>query len=456
MDFKDFKLKDDLQGTLITKGFLTPTKIQEKFIPLALSGKDILAKSETGSGKTLAYTLSILNSITNDGVGALIVAPTKELVLQIKEVIKEFTKHLNLNVVSITGGSDFTRQRLNLKTANIVVGTTGRLLDHLERRTLKLHKLKFLVLDEADVMLDMGFIDDIDRIEKACPRTKQIFMLSATFNDKVKILANKYLKNPEIIEMTKDNKIVENIEQCYILCLKKGKFETLLKFVKTLYKEKTIIFCNTKKMAEEIYKKLKTSEIKSEYINGDLSFAERKKVINNFKSFNNNLLIATDVASRGLDIDNVEYIINYDIPENFDSYIHRIGRTARAGKSGLSLSLINTQKQLDFFKENLQGYKLTELKVKKDDRTNQTIFVKTNTQNFDFDKEINFKKNKQNKENKISKNNNKKHNKNLDNKQSFKKDKNKKLNNKNSFDKNKKYNKNDKLKSKKLRTKRGK
>ena len=296
--------------------------------------------------------------------------------------------------MAITGGSDFTRQRLNLKTANIVVGTTGRLLDHLERRTLKLHKLKYLVLDEADVMLDMGFIEDIRKIEKACPKIKQTFLLSATFNDKVKELANDFLSNPEILEMSKDNKIVDNIEQCYILCLKKGKFETLLKFVKTLYKEKTIIFCNTKKMAEELYLKLKKNEIKSEYINGDLSFNERKKVINNFKSFNNNILIATDVASRGLDIDNVEYVINYDIPENFDSYIHRIGRTARAGKNGLSLSLINTQKQLDFFKENLTNYKLTELKVKKDDKTNQTLFVKTKTENFDFDKDVNFKKNK--------------------------------------------------------------
>ena len=150
-------------------------------------------------------------------------------------------------------------------------------------------------------------------------------------------------------------------------------------------------------MAEELYTKLKKNDIKSEYINGDLSFNERKKVINNFKSFNNNLLIATDVASRGLDIENVEYVINYDIPENFDSYIHRIGRTARAGKNGLSLSLINTQKQLDFFKENLKNYNLTELKVKKDDRTNQTIFVKTNTVNFDFEKDVNFKKNKSNK-----------------------------------------------------------
>jgi len=390
MNFEDFKLNNSLILSLKNKGYILPTKIQELFIPSALQNKDILAKSETGSGKTLAYTLSILNNINEDGLQALIVAPTKELVLQIKEVVKEFAKPLNFNVVAITGGSDFTRQRLNLKTANIVVGTTGRLLDHLERRTLKLHKLKFLVLDEADVMLDMGFIDDIKRIEKACPKIKQTFMLSATFNENVKNLANEFLIQPKVLEMYKDNKIVDSIEQTYILCLKNGKFETLLKFLKTLNKEKTIVFCNTKSMAQELYKKLKQNNIKSEFINGDLSFIERKSVINNFKSNANNILIATDVASRGLDINNVEFVINYDIPENFDSYIHRIGRTARAGKSGMSLSLISSQKQLDFFKDNLKNYNLVELKIKRDDKSNQIVFIKANTKNFDFNEKVNF------------------------------------------------------------------
>lgn len=386
MKFEELNLKEEILKTLKDFNFEALTQVQQKFIPTANLGCDILCKSETGSGKTLAYSLPILNSINDDGVRALICVPTKELAIQIRNVLNDFCKSLNLNVCAVFGGSDFTRQRYALKTANIVVGTTGRLIDHIERRTLKLHKLKFLVLDEADVMLDMGFIEDIKRIEKACPKIKQTFMLSATFNEKVKNLAESFLINPKIIEMTKDNKIVDKISQCYILCLKKGKFETLVKFLRTLFLEKVIVFVNTKKMAEELCKKLSDKEIYSEFINGDLDLNQRKKVIQNFKSSKNNILIATDVASRGLDIENVDYVINFDMPEVVDSYIHRIGRTARAGKSGVSVSLINSQKQLEFLHENLKGYNLVELKVKKDDKTNQTIFVKTKTENFDFNK----------------------------------------------------------------------
>lgn len=389
MEFKDFDLNNKLIETLNNMSFFSPTEVQQKFIPVALGGEDILCKSETGSGKTLAYGLPTLNKICDDGIQALILAPTKELAIQIKQVLEVFCKNLGLNICAVFGGSDFTRQRYSLKTANVVVGTTGRIIDHIQRRTLKLHKLKFLVLDEADVMLDMGFIEDIKKIAKACPKIKQTFMLSATFNDKVKTLANDYLIKPQIIELYKDNKIVDKISQCYILCLKKGKFETLVKFLRTIFHEKVIIFVNTKKMAEELHKKLKDKEISSEFINGDLDLKERKKVIQNFKNQKNNILIATDVASRGLDIENVDYVINFDMPEVLESYIHRIGRTARAGKSGVSLSLINSQKQLEFLFENLKQYDLTELKVKRDDRLNQYVFVKTKTENFDFDNKNN-------------------------------------------------------------------
>ena len=385
MNFQEMLLNERILETLKNLGFVLPTVVQQKFIPCAMGNNDILCRSETGSGKTLAYGLPILNNISDDGVQALIVAPTKELAIQIKQVLEVFCKNLRLNICAVFGGSDFTRQRYALKTANVVVGTTGRLLDHIDRRTIKLHKLKFLVLDEADVMLDMGFIEDIKKIEKACPKIKQTFMLSATFSEKVKALANEYLINPQIIELGKDNKIVDTISQCYILCLKKGKFETLVKFLRTTFQEKVIIFVNTKKMAQELYQKLKDKQILSEYINGDIELKERKKVIQNFKSSKNNILIATDVASRGLDIENVDYVINFDMPQVPESYIHRIGRTARAGKSGVSLSLINSQSQLDFLFENFKKYNLTELKVKHDDKINQFVFVKTKTDNFNFD-----------------------------------------------------------------------
>ena len=413
MEFKKLKLNDNLISCLTMQGFLTPTKIQEKFIPKALVGCDILAKSETGSGKTLAYLLPILNNVKQDGIQALIVVPTKELALQVKQTLNSFIKFTNLNIATVVGGSDFTRQRFALKTANIVIGTTGRLIDHINRRTLKLHKLNYLVLDEADEMLDMGFVNDIKQIYKACPKQKQTFMLSATFNDKVKNLANEFLNKPEIIEFSKDNKIVNTVEQCYILCVKKGKFETLTKFLNTLYKEKTIIFVNTKKMAEELFFKLKDKEITSCFLHGDLTLNERKANLNKFKN-NTDILIATDVASRGLDINNVTYIINYDMPQDSETYIHRLGRTARAGKSGLSLSLINSQTQLDFLINNFANYKLTELKVKRDDKLNKNIFVKTHHEEFDFNAPQNpkFKKKKQTKPEKIKENKKNKTNKN--------------------------------------------
>lgn len=449
MKFEELKLDENIVETLKILGFVSPTKVQEQFLPKAIDGCDILCKSETGSGKTLAYSIPILNKVDDDGVQALIVAPTKELAIQIKQVLESFCKKLNLNVVAVFGGSDFTRQRYSLKTANIVVGTTGRLLDHIERRTLKLHKLKFLVLDEADVMLDMGFIEDVKKIEKACPKIKQTFFLSATFNEKVKDLAKNYLINPEIIELSKDNKVVDNISQCYCLCLKKGKFETLVKFLRSIFHEKVMVFVNTKKMAEELCKKLKDKEIYSEFINGDLDLKERKKVINNFKSSKNNILIATDVASRGLDIENVDYVVNFDMPEMAESYIHRIGRTARAGKSGVSISLINSETQQQFLIENFSKYNLTELKVKFDEKLNQYIFVKTQSKIFDF-LEKNNKKNLV--KNKVEKDEKSFKNKIKNDKKSFK---NKEKNVRNSFkNKDKKDKNNNKFNTKKSKSQR--
>lgn len=422
MQFSDFELNEKILRSLKDLGFFAPNDVQERFIPMAKNGADVLCKSETGSGKTLAYVLPIVNAIcslkdqlesenqsgTKFALKALVCAPTKELVLQIKHVFDDFCKSVDIKTCAIIGGSDFTRQRMALKTAEIVIGTTGRLLDHLDRRTIKLNNLKFFVLDEADEMLDMGFVDDIMKIEKACPKQRQNFLLSATFDEKVKNLASSFMKNPQIIEMTKDNKVVSKISQCYVLCKKNGKFETIVKFLKNLYKEKVIIFVNTKKMAEELNAKLKQKEIYCEFISGDLLLRERKRVMDRFRSGENDILIATDVASRGLDIENVNFVINYDMPQEKDIYIHRVGRTARAGKDGVSLSLINSEKQLCFLLENFGESGLVELKVKKDDRLNKYVFVKSDKkQEFDFSEKQKFKaKNSFERKNKSDKNNN--------------------------------------------------
>lgn len=382
MEFRDLKINDNLKTNLMLANFLTLTYVQEKSLNYALSGNDMIIKSVTGSGKTLVYALTILNRIENNGVQGLVVLPTRELAIQVKEQFNKINKNTNLKVACVYGGSDFTRQRYELKNANIVIGTPGRLLDHLERRTLKLHNLKVFVLDEADEMLNMGFIDDIKKIIKATPKYKQNLMLSATFNEKVKTLAESFLNEPVIVETSVENKVVKDVKQTYIKCLKKGKFETLAKFLK-INSEKTLIFVNTKKMAEELHAKLKKQGINSVYLHGDLTQNERKKTINQFKN-NENILIATDVASRGLDIQNIEFVINYDIPKEPEIYIHRVGRTARAGKTGMSLSLINSNNQLEFILTNFNEYNLVELCVQ--NINGEVCFVENkNTKPFKFE-----------------------------------------------------------------------
>jgi len=371
MEFKDLKINDKLKSGLMLEGFLTLTEIQKKVLPTALNKSDMLIKSVTGSGKTLTYVIPVLNNIENENVQALVVCPTKELAIQVKNVFTKINKNKDIKISCIYGGSDFTRQRLNLKSANIVIGTPGRLLDHINRRTLKLHKLKTLILDEADVMLNMGFIDEVSKIIKATPKHKQTLMLSATFTDRIKDLASTFLNNPTIIETSSKNIVVSEVNQTYIKCLKKGKFETLIKFLKQ-NEEKSLIFVNTKKMAEELNLKLKKVNINSIYLHGDLLLKERKRAVNLFQN-NVDILIATDVASRGLDISGIEYVINYDLPQDPDTYIHRIGRTARAGKTGMSLSLVNSETQLKFLLDNFSEYKLVELKIIKKDGKN--IFI---------------------------------------------------------------------------------
>ena len=383
MEFKDLKISDNLKTNLMLEGFLTPTLVQEKSLNFALNNKDMIIKSVTGSGKTLVYILTILNKIEKNGVQALVILPTRELAMQVKEQFLRVNKNTNLKVSCVYGGSDFTRQRYDLKDANIVIGTPGRLIDHIERRTLKLHNLKVFVLDEADEMLDMGFIDDIKRIIKATPKYKQNLMLSATFDEKVKALAESFLNEPVIIETSVENKVVKDVKQTYVKCLKKGKFETLVKFLNN-NTEKTLIFVNTKKMAEELYTKLKKCGINSIYLHGDLTQNERKKSLNLFKN-NENILIATDVASRGLDIKDIEFVINYDIPKESEIYIHRVGRTARAGKTGMSLSLINSTNQLEFIISNFSEYNLVELSVQ--NINGQTCFVENkNPTQYNFEK----------------------------------------------------------------------
>lgn len=341
--FEMLGLETDLVMSIYDNGFVTPTKIQEKSIPVILSGKDLVGKSQTGSGKTLAYLLPTIQKIDRDvfGTQVLIICPTRELSQQVanetKKIISVYDE--KLKVVSLNGGVDFDKQIKSLKKGcQIVVGTIGRIYDHIRRRTLKLNTIKTLVLDEADEMLTMGFREDVEKILSLCPNDIQHLLFSATFSTPIKNIISKFLSNPEYVEVESENIVVSTVKQCFMF--QKNKIGALEQLIATFKDQKLLIFANTKLMVENLYKRLcKLTKIM--YIHGDIRQNERHIAINEFRTGKSNVLLATDVASRGLDIPNVYMVINFELPYELEYYIHRIGRTARAGKQGIALSLVN-------------------------------------------------------------------------------------------------------------------
>jgi ATP-dependent RNA helicase DeaD len=347
--FDNLMLSEEVQKSLNLKGFTIPTEIQSKCIPLIVEGKDVVGRSQTGSGKTFAFGLPAIDKIDTEinGVQILIICPTRELALQVAEEIRKISSNKEgCRLVPVYGGADISRQITALKKAKIVVGTPGRLIDHIMRRTLKLDKLKMLVLDEADEMLNMGFKEDIDRILKSVPQSRQTVMFSATFSPEIKAISKNYMVNPVYVELGSALNTIDTIKQSYIKTKRNAKKETLIKLFSQLKPKRTIIFCNTKRMADEINSFLNANDIISIALHGDMRQSERKRVIGDIKAHKVSTLVATDVAARGIDITDVEYIINYDVPNDVEYYIHRIGRTARAGKSGNAITLVNTNEQM--------------------------------------------------------------------------------------------------------------
>lgn len=347
--FNKLKLNEDILKALEIKGFTIPTEIQEKCIPLILEGRDIIGRSKTGTGKTFAFGLPAINIIDTEmkSVQVLAVCPTRELAMQVTDEIRKVTEHKEgCNVVPIYGGANIDRQIKALKNAKIVVGTPGRLMDHLRRKTLKLHNIKIVVLDEADEMLNMGFREDIETILKNAPTQRQIVMFSATMPPAIKAIAKKFMNEPQSVEIGSLNTTLEEINQSFIRVARNAKKSALLELFNRLNPERTIVFCNTKRMVDEIKRFLISKDIKALALHGDMRQSERKKVMNDIKNHKVSVLVATDVAARGIDIIDVEYIINFDLPKDVEWYIHRIGRTGRAGKSGKAISLINTKEQL--------------------------------------------------------------------------------------------------------------
>lgn len=349
MNFNELNLPEYVLRALEKNGYTTPTEIQQKAIPPVMKGLDLVGKSQTGSGKTFAYgipAVCVSDSLTRQ-TEVLVLCPTRELAMQITAELRKLNEFKEgVKVVPIYGGASMERQIISLKqNAKIVVGTPGRVIDHIRRRTLKLKNVKLLVLDEADEMLNMGFRDDMEKIIKETNPYRQTVMFSATMPKPILDIAETYMKEPEYIEINRTNENA-SVEQKFVYVGEKAKSNTLLYLTAELKPNRAIVFCNTKKMAEKVCDVLKRENYSAKALHGDMKQADRKRVITEMKEGNLNYLVATDVAARGLDITDVDCIINYDIPKQTEFYTHRIGRTARAGKKGVAYTIINNRYQL--------------------------------------------------------------------------------------------------------------
>ncbi|MFQ5620969.1 MAG: DEAD/DEAH box helicase [Candidatus Nanoarchaeia archaeon] len=338
MKFKDLGLGNHLFTAINRMGFETPTKIQAEAIPLILDGQDVVGESATGSGKTLAFGCGVVDlSLPGKGLQALVLTPTRELAEQVKVQIQEIAD--DIQIAAIYGGVAFGPQLKALKTAEVVVATPGRLLDHLRQGTIDTRKIKILVLDEADRMLDMGFIDDVEKIMKECPKDRQNLFFSATISPRIKQLANKYMYEPQTVTATK---MVDpsKLKQIYFNVSRNQKLSLL---VHLLHKEKSglvIVFSNTRRNTDFIVKNLKANNVDALAIHGGLSQNKRTRTITSFNDGKAHVLVCTDVAARGIHIDNVSHVYNYEIPKDPKDYVHRIGRTARAGEEGKVINLL--------------------------------------------------------------------------------------------------------------------
>ncbi|MDD5699958.1 MAG: DEAD/DEAH box helicase [Candidatus Nanoarchaeia archaeon] len=346
--FARLGLSSEILSVLELKGFHQPTEIQEKAIPLALAGKDIIGSSATGSGKTLAFASPIIENLKSNGtVQALILTPTRELAEQDAESIQHFSKNKKLNVAAVYGGVDIQRQIRNIPRADILVGTPGRILDHLQRRTLRLDCVKFLVLDEVDRMLDMGFRYDVERIIKQCPTERQTMLFSATISADFDYLARKFTKNPEEISAVS---FVDNskMKQIFYDVSQNQKFSLLVHLLKQENSDITMIFCSTRRNTDVIARNLNDAGIRARAIHGGLAQNRRLSILKEFHEGRFNVLVCTDVAARGLDIKEVTHVYNYDLPKDSKDYIHRIGRTARAGKDGKVVNIVSNRDYENF------------------------------------------------------------------------------------------------------------
>ncbi|SFH82277.1 DEAD/DEAH box helicase [Pisciglobus halotolerans] len=366
MKFSELGLAPELLKSIERMGFEEATPIQEQTIPLALEGKDVIGQAQTGTGKTAAFGLAMLQKIdpSNRVVQGLVISPTRELAIQTQEELYSLSRDKKAKVQVVYGGADIGRQIRSLKDQpHIVVGTPGRMLDLIKRKVLKLNHIETLVLDEADEMLNMGFIDDIESIIKETPSARQTLLFSATMPNEIKRIGVQFMQNPEHVQIKTKTLSSSLIDQYFVKCKDFEKFDLMTRLFDVQTPELAIVFCRTKRRVDEIAKGLEMRGYRAEGIHGDLSQQKRMSVLKGFKSGRVDILVATDVAARGLDVSGVTHVYNYDIPQDPESYVHRIGRTGRAGKEGISITFI-TRNEMGYLRtiEDLTRKKMTALR----------------------------------------------------------------------------------------------
>ncbi|AQS59300.1 DEAD/DEAH box helicase [Desulforamulus ferrireducens] len=342
--FGNLELNRRIVDGLVEMGFEEPTPIQQLAVPQVLAGHDVIGQAQTGTGKTAAFSIPLIEKLDfrNRDVQALIITPTRELAIQVAEEIGKIGRFCRIRVIPIYGGQSIDRQIRSLRQGvQVVVGTPGRLLDHLRRHTLKVDRVKMVVLDEADEMLDMGFVEDIEEILRHIPSERQTLLFSATMPEEILRLSRQYMTNPKYVTVSKTNLTVPQIEQVYYEVPEKYKLEALCRLLDVTEISQGIVFCRTKRGVDELVAGLQTRGYTAAALHGDLSQQQRNNVMRKFRSGDAELLVATDVAARGLDIEGVSHVINYDIPQDPEFYVHRIGRTGRAGRSGVAITIIN-------------------------------------------------------------------------------------------------------------------
>ena len=341
--FQELGIREDVLRSLEEMGFESATPIQSETIPIAMTGSDVIGQAQTGTGKTAAFVIPTISRINmnQNAIQVLILAPTRELAIQVADETSKLGKFSRVQALPVYGGTPIDRQIKALKrNPHMVIGTPGRMLDHIRRKTIKLSDVTTVILDEADEMLDMGFLEDIEAILAEVPTERQTLLFSATMPDPIRRLAERFMKNPQVVRIQPQGVTAPKITQVYYEVAEKNKVDALTRLLDVESPELGVIFCRTKKGVDELQRLLQSRGYLAAGLHGDMTQRERDQVMHTFRQGSIDLLIATDVAARGLDVEGVTHVINYDIPQDVDSYVHRIGRTGRAGREGKALTLM--------------------------------------------------------------------------------------------------------------------